>query len=127
MKMPHHPLRIARLFLLRAIALCTIAAPVFAAESSLRETVVSKVAADYASLETFYKDLHTHPELSLMEERTASAVARELRSAGVDVTEGIGGYGIVGVLKNGSGPTLLIRTDLDALPVQEETGLPYAS
>jgi amidohydrolase len=99
----------------------------FAADPASRETVTSKVAAEYPSLEAIYKDLHLHPELSLMEERTAGIVARELRAAGFEVTEKVGGFGVVGVLKNGMGPTLLIRTDLDGLPVMEETGLPYAS
>jgi amidohydrolase len=82
-----------------------------------------------------YKDIHSHPELSAQEERTAALVAKELRAAGCDVTEHLGkyeksdlkGYGVVGVMKNGDGPTVLVRTDMDALPVEEETGLPYAS
>jgi amidohydrolase len=104
-----------------------LTAPLFAVDAALRELVAKKVAADYPSLEAFYKDLHTHPELSLMEEKTSAKVAAELRSAGFEVTEKIGGYGVVAVLKNGAGPTVLVRSDLDALPVQEETGLPYAS
>ena len=101
---------------------------VAATDPALRDTVAKKIAADYASLETLYQDLHTHPELSLMEERTSGVVARELRAAGFEVTEKFGGgFGVVAVLKNGAGPTVLIRTDLDGLPVQEETGLPYAS
>jgi amidohydrolase len=98
-----------------------------AVDAALRELVAKKVAAEYPSLDAFYKDLHTHPELSLMEEKTSAKVAAELRTAGFDVTEKFGGYGVVAVLKNGAGPTVLIRSDLDALPVQEETGLPYAS
>jgi hippurate hydrolase len=82
-----------------------------------------------------YKDLHTHPELSGQEERTAALVAKELHAAGCQVTEHLGkyensklkAYGVVGVMKNGDGPTVLVRTDMDALPVKEETGLPYAS
>jgi amidohydrolase len=95
--------------------------------TTLKDAVAKKVAADYPSLEKLYLDLHTHPELSLMEERTSGVIARELRAAGFEVVERTGGYGVVGVLKNGPGPTLLVRTDLDALPVEEETGLPYAS
>lgn len=98
-----------------------------AADASLRESVASKVALEYPSLETLYKDLHARPELSLMEERTMGLIAGELRKVGFEVTERVGGFGLVGVLKNGPGPTLLVRTDLDGLPVQEETGLPYAS
>jgi hippurate hydrolase len=74
-----------------------------------------------------YKDLHSHPELSFQEINTAKRVAAELRKAGVEVTTGVGKLGVVGVLKNGKGPTVLVRSDLDALPVTEQTGLPYAS
>lgn len=90
---------------------------------------------DIASLVTTYKTLHAAPELSHREEKTAAFVAGELRKLGFTVTERIGkfqnsqwtGYGIVGVLKNGPGPTVLVRTELDALPVEEKTGVPYAS
>jgi amidohydrolase len=78
-------------------------------------------------LAEFYRDLHQHPELSLQEHRTASRVAAGLRSVGVEVTEGVGGTGVVGVLRNGAGPVVLLRADFDALPVEEKTGLPYAS
>ena len=99
-----------------------------APDTALRESVASKLNADYPSLEKLYRDLHAHPELSLMEEKTAARIAAELRHAGFDVTEKFGsGYGLVGVLKNGPGPTLLVRTDLDGLPVEEETGVSYAS
>ncbi len=92
-----------------------------------RDFVANKLAADYPTLDALYKHLHTHPELSLMEEKTAARLATELRAAGFEVTEKFGGTGIVGVLKNGNGPVLYVRTDLDGLPVAEETGLPYAS
>ena len=109
-------------------ALACLAAPLLATpDAALRDAVAKKINADYPSLDAFYKDLHTHPELSLMEEKTSAKVATELRAAGYDVTERFGGYGVVAVLKNGTGPVLLIRSDLDALPVAEETGLPYAS
>ncbi len=81
----------------------------------------------YASLETLYKYLHTHPELSFEEEQTAARMAKELKSLGFEVTTKVGVTGVVGVLKNGPGPTVLVRTDMDALPVTEATGLPYAS
>ncbi len=81
---------------------------------------------EYPSLETLYKELHQNPELSLQEANTAKIMAKELRSAGFEVTENIGGHGVVGVLKNGKGPTILVRTDMDALPLEEKTGLPYA-
>lgn len=96
-------------------------------EDAVQADVGRRAGAELPSLHAFYVDLHTHPELSLMEERTAAKVAGEWRAAGFEVTEHVGGHGIVGVLRNGAGPTLLLRTDLDALPVHEETGLPYAS
>jgi amidohydrolase len=77
--------------------------------------------------EEFYRDLHAHPELSHQERRTADAVAARLRAAGCEVHEGVGGTGVVGILHNGEGPTVLLRADMDALPVREETGLSYAS
>jgi len=91
--------------------------------------------AELPSLLTMYKEMHAHPELSGHEEKSAAFVAKELRAAGCEVTEKVGKYekpnatcyGVVGVLKNGEGPTVLVRTDLDGLPVQEETGVPYAS
>jgi amidohydrolase len=79
------------------------------------------------SLDTLYRDLHGHPELSSHEQETSRTLAARLREAGYVVTEHVGGYGIVGVMKNGAGPTVLLRTDMDALPVREETGLPFAS
>ncbi|WP_432190446.1 amidohydrolase [Streptomyces sp. Tue6028] len=79
------------------------------------------------ALEDLYRDLHRHPELSMREHRTAAALADRLRKAGYETTEGIGGTGVVGVLRNGNGPTVLLRADMDALPVAEETDLPYAS
>ena len=93
----------------------------------LTAEVRSKVAAEYPSLESLYKHLHTHPELSLHEEQSAARMAKELKDLGFSVTEHVGGHGVVGILKNGDGPTILIRTDMDALPVIERTGLPYAS
>jgi hippurate hydrolase len=77
--------------------------------------------------EDLYRDLHQHPELSHQEHRTAGLVAERLRQAGFEVHEGVGGTGVVGVLRNGDGPAVLLRADMDALPVREATGLPYAS
>ncbi len=74
-----------------------------------------------------YRDLHTHPELSFQEHATAKRIAEELQKAGAEVTTGVGQLGVVGVLRNGQGPTVLVRSDLDALPVTEQTHLPYAS
>lgn len=83
--------------------------------------------AIYPSLDALYIDLHRNPELSLQEERTAAKLAARLRELGYEVTEKIGGHGVVGVLRNGAGPTVLLRTDMDALPVKEQTGLAHAS
>jgi hippurate hydrolase len=80
-----------------------------------------------AGLADFYRDLHQHPELSLQERRTARLVADALRPLGFDVTEHVGGTGVVGLLRNGDGPAVMLRADFDALPVEERTGLPYAS
>jgi amidohydrolase len=81
----------------------------------------------YPSLDALYIDLHKNPELSLHEEKTAAKLATRLRALGFEVAEHVGGHGIVGVLKNGPGPTVLVRTDMDALPIKEQTGLAYAS
>lgn len=78
-------------------------------------------------LEALYRDVHAHPELSMQETRTAGLAADRLRAAGYEVTTGIGKTGVVGLLRNGDGPTVMLRADMDALPVEEATGLPYAS
>jgi len=78
-------------------------------------------------LEDLYKDIHSHPELSMQEKRTAALAAERLRAAGFEVTTGVGITGVVGVLRNGDGPTVMLRADMDALPVEEATDLPYAS
>ena len=86
-----------------------------------------EVQAVYADSYALYLDLHQHPELSSHELQTAAKVAAKLRGFGYQVTENVGGTGIVAVMKNGAGPTIMLRTELDALPVEEKTGLPYAS
>ena len=78
-------------------------------------------------LEALYTDVHAHPELSMQETRTAGLAAERLRAAGYEVTTGVGKTGVVGLLRNGDGPTVMLRADMDALPVEEATGLPYAS
>ena len=115
------------------IALLLAIAPV--PSPSAPKTSQQIVDAELPSLLAIYTDLHAHPELSGHEAKTSAVVARELRAAGCEVTENVGkyenpaltGYGVVGLLKNGPGPTVLIRSDLDGLPVTEETGLPFAS
>src|SRR5436189_4379750 len=107
----------------------------FAVSTLAQQTPQSLADAELPSLLGIYKDIHTHPELSGYEERTAKLIAKELRAAGCQVTEHVGkyensklkGYGLVGVMKNCARPTVLVRTDMDALPVEEETGLTYAS
>jgi amidohydrolase len=89
--------------------------------------VIPILDAEYASLEALYRHLHTHPELSGSEAQTAGALARELRASGYEVTTGVGGHGVVGVFRNGSGPVVMIRADMDALPIREQTNIPYAS
>src|SRR2546428_1868203 len=81
----------------------------------------------YPQLDALYIDLHKNPELSLKEQRTSARMADELRKLGFEVTTGVGRTGVVGVLHNGKGPTVMLRTELDALPVEEKTGVPYAS
>jgi hippurate hydrolase len=88
---------------------------------------IEGLAAIREELADLYRDLHQHPELSLQEKRTAAVLAQALRPLGYEVAEQVGGTGVVGVLRNGPGPTVMLRADFDALPVQEKTGLPYAS
>ena len=78
-------------------------------------------------LEALYKDVHAHPELSMQETRTADLAAQRLRDDGYEVTTKVGKTGVVGLLRNGDGPTVMLRADMDALPVEEATGLPYTS
>src|SRR5688572_784394 len=94
---------------------------------SLRTLVNSRVAAEYPSLFGIYTNLHAHPELSYMEVKTAALVAGEWRALGFTVTEKVGRTGVVGVLTNGAGPTVLVRGDMDGLPIKENSGVAYAS
>ncbi|GEP41761.1 amidohydrolase [Brevifollis gellanilyticus] len=105
----------------------TFLAALLVTSSLAAADVESLVKDEIPSLLTLYKELHANPELSLHEAETSVRVAKELRDAGLEVTEKVGGNGVVGVLKNGEGPVIMVRTDLDALPVKELTGLPYAS
>ena len=95
--------------------------------AALRDSIRRLAEQDTAYLRDLYLHLHRNPELSQQEKATAARIAQELTTAGYTVSTGIGGYGVAGVLRNGEGPTVLIRTDLDALPVEEATGVPYAS
>ena len=96
-------------------------------DGSASDSVLRGLHDALDDLEALYKDIHSHPELSLQEKRTAGLAAERLKAAGFEVTEGVGGTGVVGLLKNGDGPTVMLRADMDALPVKEATGLPYAS
>jgi hippurate hydrolase len=96
-------------------------------DRSPADRVLDELAGMRSGLEELYRDVHAHPELSMQERRTARTAADALQAAGWAVTEGVGGTGVVGVLRNGDGPTVMLRADMDALPVQEATGLPYAS
>jgi hippurate hydrolase len=96
-------------------------------EATSSDAVLSKLDELLPDLEALYKDVHSHPELSMEETRTAGIAADRLKAAGYAVTTGVGKTGVVGLLQNGDGPTVMLRADMDALPVQEATGLPYAS
>jgi amidohydrolase len=101
----------------------------FLAASGLAQTATSpkELEAVYPAAHDLYVDLHQNPELSSHETQTAAKLAARLRGLGYEVTEGVGGTGVVAILRNGTGPTVMLRTELDALPVEEKTGLPYAS
>jgi amidohydrolase len=101
-----------------------------AAQPALAEDLATKKAieAEYDSyLAPLFLDFHAHPEMGFLENRTAAKMAAELKAAGLEVTTGVGKTGVVGMLRNGKGPTILIRADMDGLPVEEKSGLPYAS
>lgn len=108
----------------RVVALVLASVITVTAQQPSLKNEVQTVYPDASSL---YVDLHQHPELSSHEERTAALMAQKLRSLGYDVTEHVGGTGIVALMKNGPGPAIMLRTELDALPVEEQTGLPFAS
>jgi hippurate hydrolase len=98
-----------------------------ATAAELKPAIRELVDREYPSLEQLYREFHSHPELSFQERQTGERLATQLRQAGLEVTSSVGGHGVVGVLRNGAEPTILVRTDLDALPVKEQTGLPFAS
>jgi amidohydrolase len=108
--------------LAKLLLLTSLASPLWAQAPTAKE-----VDSVYPDAHALYLDLHQNPELSSHETQTAAKLAGRLRSLGYDVTEHVGGTGVVAILKNGAGPTIMFRTELDALPVEEKTGLPYAS
>ena len=95
--------------------------------ASLKQTIETTFESEYPKLDALYKDIHAHPELAFQEEKTAAKLAAEMRAIGFEVTEKVGRTGLVALYKNGDGPTIMVRTELDALPMEEKTGLPYAS
>jgi amidohydrolase len=111
----------------RLLALTGLLLLVGGRQAQSASAVSAEVDAVYPASETLYLDLHRHPELSGHEQQTAAKLAAALRALGYAVSTGVGGTGVVGVLKNGDGPVVMLRTELDALPVEEKTGLPYAS
>ena len=108
------------------LAASTLAQPVGVAERFGKD-VDAQIERHYTSVESLYKDIHASPELAFEEVNTAKKLAKALRELGFEVTEGIGKTGVVGLLRNGAGPTIMVRTELDALPMEEKTGLSYAS
>src|SRR6201989_1251377 len=114
--------------LLASAALC-FALPAHAelAVPALKSAIKASVESNYDHLAALYRDIHAHPELAFQEVKTAAKLAAEMRALGFEVTEHVGITGVVAIYKNGNGPTVMVRTELDALPMEEKTGLPYAS
>jgi amidohydrolase len=110
-------------------AMMVLAGPALAQPPQMGSSISAAAAKDYsASLKALFEQLHANPELSYMETKTAARMAKELRAiGGIEVTEKVGGTGVVGVLKNGAGPTVMLRADMDGLPILERNGLPYES
>ncbi len=128
------PTRAIRPLLLAGVAaLLSVGSAGHAADAKAASVLKEKAEIDagldrgYAQLDALYKDIHEHPELGFQEARTAAKLAAEMRAMGFEVTEHVGGTGIVAIFKNGPGPMVMVRTELDALPLEEKTGLPYAS
>ncbi|MBR0849186.1 amidohydrolase [Bradyrhizobium diazoefficiens] len=94
---------------------------------ALKQSIELSFEAGYPGLDALYKDIHAHPELAFQEVKTAAKLAAEMRAIGFEVTERVGRTGLVALYRNGDGPTIMVRTELDALPMEEKTGLPYAS
>lgn len=93
----------------------------------LKAAIETSVESDYPKLDALYKDIHAHPEIAFQEVKTAAKLASEMRALGFEVTEAVGKTGVVAIYRNGNGPTIMVRTELDALPMEEKTGLAYAS
>ena len=117
--------RCTQLVLVAFVSLSAVSAPACAQADA--KGLPGPTEKQLAKLKGIYEDLHANPELSMQEKRTADIAAKWLKDQGFEVTEGVGGTGVVGILHNGDGPTVLLRADMDALPMKENTGLPYAS
>ena len=116
--------------LLASAALCSVLALPAHAEidvATLKQTIETSFESDYPKLDALYKDIHAHPEIAFQEVKTAARLAAEMRAIGFEVTEQVGKTGLVAIYRNGNGPTIMVRTEMDALPMEEKTGLPYAS
>ena len=115
-----------------AVAAALVAASLLPAHAeidaiALKKAIETSLASDYPKLDALYKELHAHPELAFQEVKTAARLAAEMRALGFDVTENVGKTGLVAIYRNGDGPTIMVRTELDGLPMEEKTGLDYAS
>ncbi|HSJ40568.1 MAG TPA: M20/M25/M40 family metallo-hydrolase, partial [Xanthobacteraceae bacterium] len=108
-------------------ALLLLAASAMIASPATAATLSDSIHADMPQLMTLYRELHAHPELSMQEVWTPAKLAPEMRKVGFKVTEHVGKTGLVAIMRNGPGPVLMLRADMDALPVKEQTGLPFAS
>jgi amidohydrolase len=116
--------------LLASVALCLALPSLAHAELdviALKTAIETSVESDYPKLDALYKDIHAHPEIAFQEVKTAAKLAAEMRALGFEVSEHVGKTGLVAIYKNGDGPTIMVRTELDALPMEEKTGLSYAS
>ncbi len=116
--------------LLASAALCSVLALPAHADidvATLKQTIETSFESDYPKLDALYKDIHAHPEIAFQEVKTAARLAAEMRAIGFEVTEQVGKTGLVAIYRNGNGPTIMVRTEMDALPMEEKTGLPYAS
>jgi hippurate hydrolase len=114
--------------LLASLALCVpLSARAEIDVTAVKSAISVSLERNYPALDALYKDLHAHPEIAFQEVKTAAKLATEMRALGFEVTEKVGKTGLVALYKNGDGPTIMVRTELDALPMEEKTGLPYAS
>jgi hippurate hydrolase len=128
MPISKHRFVATRVYLVVAVIALSTATQAFARDVlSDKKAIEAILDQNYGHLDSLYKDIHSHPEVQYQEIKTATKLAAEMRSLGFTVTEGVGKTGIVAIYRNGPGPTIMVRTELDALPMEEKTGLPYSS